>query len=111
MPVKTKESGNVAKNLRASHFAEVLQTSVPHSRRGKHKDIVTEILDDLANLTEGSAIRIPLKDLTASKEKIRSALSRACQQKGLKVVTSADAEYLYVWPAAKPPAQKRKLIG
>lgn len=111
MPTKNQKTASENNKMKGRHFAEVLQVNVPHGRRGKHKDIVTEILNDLDNLTAGSAIRIPLKDLSASKEKVRAALSRACQQKGIKVVTSADADYLYVWPSVKKPAAKRKLIG
>jgi hypothetical protein len=111
MPSKITTAGDAGKALRKGNFAHVLQIDVPHGRRGKHKEIVTDILRDLSTLTPGGAIRIPLKELPASKEKIRSALSRACQQNGLKIVTSADAEHLYVWPAAKPLFTKRKLIG
>lgn len=110
MPAKARSTDGSNK-AKEKHFVEVLQLDVPHGRRGKHKDIVTDILDDLETLSAGSAIRIPLKDLSASKEKIRAALSRACQQKGIKVVTSSDADYLYVWPSAKAPAANRKLIG
>ena len=109
--MRTRTTSNNQPKSKGSNFAKVLQVDVPHGRHGKHKDIVTDILDDLEALDEGSAIRIPLADLPASKEKIRAALSRACQQKGLKVVTSADADHLYVWPATKVVAAKRRTTG
>ncbi len=108
--MRAKETNNQSPKAKASNFAKVLQADVPHGRQGKHKGIVTDILNDLETLAEGSAIRIPLADLSATKEKIRAALSRACQQKGIKVVTSADSDYLYVWPAAKT-LSKRRLVG
>lgn len=77
-------------------FHSVLQADVPHGRNGKHKQIVTEILDDLAQLKQGSALKIPLKDID-SKEKIRSALNRATRKANIVVATAADSEFLYVW--------------
>jgi hypothetical protein len=107
----TKTTNNNHSKSKGSNFAKVLQADVPHGRNGKHKDIVTDILDDLEMLDEGCAICIPLADLPASKEKIRAALSRACQQKAIKVVTSADTDHLYVWPATKAVVPKRRSIG
>lgn len=79
------------------NFQSILQTDVPKGRDGKHKLIVTQLLSDLAQLPEGSALRIPLSDLPDSKENIRSALNRATRQRDMQVATSSDAEYLYVW--------------
>lgn len=77
-------------------FGSIAQTDVPHSRKGKHSQIVTDILDDLDHLKDGSALKIPLKDI-ASKEKVRSALNRATRKANKSVATSADSEFLYVW--------------
>jgi hypothetical protein len=81
------------------NFQSILQTDVPKGRDGKHKLIVTQLLSDLAQLPEGSALRIPPSDLPDSKENIRSALNRATRQRDIEVATSSDAEYLYVWKA------------
>ncbi|HUP38506.1 MAG TPA: hypothetical protein VM115_00190 [Vicinamibacterales bacterium] len=40
---------------------------------------------------------MPLAELRASKEKVRSALNRATRKMGLTVATASDDEYLYVW--------------
>jgi len=85
---------------RKSRFGSVLQVDVPHGRNGKHKEIVTDILNDLAQLKDGSALKIPLKDIDA-KEKIRSALNRATRKAKMTVATAADAEFLYVWISPK----------
>lgn len=77
-------------------FNNVPQADVPHGRTGKHKQIVDEILDDLAHLKDGSALKIPLKEI-ASKEKVRSALNRATRKLSKTVATAADSEFLYIW--------------
>ncbi|HTQ95957.1 MAG TPA: hypothetical protein VMH89_04085, partial [Candidatus Acidoferrum sp.] len=78
-------------------FKTMLQADVPQGRQGKHKQIVTAILKDLDALKEGSAIKVPLKDLVESKEKVRSALNRATRKARRKVATASDGEFLYVW--------------
>jgi len=70
---------------------------VPHSRNGKHHGMIGTILDDLESLKPGMAMKIPLKELKASKERIRSALNRATTKKNLSVATASDAAFLYIW--------------
>ena len=79
------------------HFKTMLQSNVPEGRNGKHKLIVTAILNDLDSLRADSAIKIPLAKLAESKEKVRSALNRATRKAGRKVATTSDANFLYVW--------------
>ncbi len=79
------------------NFQSILQQDVPTGRDGKHKAIVTQILNDLEQLSHGSALKIPLEELPDSKENIRSALNRATRQRGMEVSTSSDNEFLYVW--------------
>jgi hypothetical protein len=81
----------------AMNFKAILQRDVPKGRDGKHKHIVTQLLDDLERLDVGAALKIPLSELPDSKENIRSALNRATRQRGMEVTTSSDAEFLYVW--------------
>jgi hypothetical protein len=78
-------------------FASVLQTEVPKGRDGKHKQIITQLLSDIAQLETGSALKIPLEELPDSKENIRSALSRAANQQHLSIATSSNDEFLFVW--------------
>jgi hypothetical protein len=78
-------------------FESVLQVNVPKGRDGKHKQIVTQLLSDIDQLSAGSALKIPLSALPDTKENIRSALNRATTFRGMEVATSSDAEYLYVW--------------
>jgi hypothetical protein len=75
----------------------MIQADVPQGRNGKHKEIVSTILEDLSQLKEGAAIKVPLAELDSSKEKVRSALNRATRKAGRKVATATDATFLYVW--------------
>jgi len=79
------------------HFKTMVQADVPQGRNGKHKLIVSTILEDLDQLKVGSAIKVPLAELSATKEKIRSALNRATRKRGMRVATATDADFLYVW--------------
>src|SRR5580698_6766311 len=78
-------------------FESMLQTDVPKGRDGKHKLIVEDLLNDLSQLQEGNALKIPLSALPDSKENIRSAVSRATRQRAIEIATSSDDEFLYVW--------------
>jgi hypothetical protein len=78
-------------------FQSIRQLDVPKGRDGKHKKIVTQLLSDIEQLAEGSALKIPLSALPDSKENIRSALNRATHQRGIEVATSSDENHLYVW--------------
>lgn len=78
-------------------FPSILQADVPKGRDGKHKTMVDRLLDDIAHLAKGSALKVPLDELSDSKENIRSALSRATKQRGIEISTSSDDGYLYIW--------------
>jgi hypothetical protein len=82
-------------------FESVLQVDVPKGRDGKHKNIITRLLGDIAKLDEGAALKIPLSQLPDTKENIRSALSRAARQANLNLATSSNNEFLYVWKAER----------
>jgi hypothetical protein len=78
-------------------FKSMPQADVPSGRNGKHKEIVTQLLSDIAQLDPGNALKVPLTELPDTKENIRSALNRATRERGINVATSSDLEYLYVW--------------
>jgi hypothetical protein len=79
------------------NFKGMPQAEVPQGRNGKHKDIVTRILSDLDRVQKGVALKVPLAQLTDSKEKVRSALNRATRKGGRNVATASDGTFLYVW--------------
>jgi hypothetical protein len=88
---------NIDPNATHMKFQSILQLDVPKGRDGKHKRIVTQLLSDIEQLKEGSALKVPLSVLPDTKENIRSALNRATRFRGIEVATSSDADYLYVW--------------
>ena len=79
------------------HFTHMPQTDVPQGRNGKHKQIVMKILSDLDQVQKGVALKVPLAQLTESKERVRSALNRATRKSGRSVATASDDTFLYVW--------------
>jgi len=81
----------------AMNFQGMRQIDVPQGRNGKHKAIVTKILSDLDQIDKGIALKVPLMQLTDSKEKVRSALNRATRKDGRNVATASDDDFLYVW--------------
>jgi hypothetical protein len=87
----------MAERVVSTHFKTMIQADVPQGRNGKHKEVVTTILGDLKKLKEGAALKVPIKGLAESKEKVRSALNRATRKAGLKVQTASDGDFLYVW--------------
>lgn len=92
-------SDKTKRGSRGSNFGSVRQSTVPHSRNGKHRSIITKILSDLGRLDGGDAIKIPLDQLDDTKANVRSALNRATRKRGLNVKTASDDQFLYVWPA------------
>jgi DNA helicase TIP49 (TBP-interacting protein) len=89
--------GRARVEILPTHFKTIVQADVPQGRNGKHKEIVTTILQDLDRLKAGSALKVPLSELAESKEKVRSALNRATRKAGRKVATASDSAFLYVW--------------
>jgi len=85
------------KSSTSMRFNSVLQEDVPKGRDGKHKEIVAQLLSDIHQLADGLALKIPLAELPDTKENIRSALSRAASQRNLRIATSSNDEFLYVW--------------
>jgi hypothetical protein len=82
------------------NFKAMQLKDVPQGRDGKHKKIVSRILSDLDQVQNGVALKVPLAELTDSKEKVRSALNRATRKGGRSVATASDATFLYVWNEA-----------
>lgn len=86
----------------STHFRTLSQDDVPRGRDGKHKQIVSTILKDLDNLKDGSALEVPLAELTETKVNVRSALNRASRKAGRNVATASDSKSLYVRNVKKP---------
>jgi hypothetical protein len=90
-------ASNTNSNSGSTKFESILQLDVPRGRDGKHKKIVTQLLSDIEQVAEGSALKVPLSALPDTKENIRAALNRATRQRGINVATSSDEDHLYIW--------------
>src|SRR5215831_16848710 len=86
-----------AKKPHKRTFESMTQKSIPHSRLGKHHTIVFTIMDDVASLDKGNALKVPLKALGDTKENVRAALGRESKKRGTPIATAADTQFLYVW--------------
>ncbi len=72
-------------------------------RRGKHNELILGVLRDLRSLPKDEAMRIPLKKVGGiSLTNLRSAISRAAKSRKIKIRTSSDSDYLYLWKTEGP---------
>lgn len=91
---KTQRTANVL----PLNYSRVLVVDVKGHRRGKHRDLVRGVLDDLESLPPGSAIKIPLSEIDGvTIANLRSAMHRATKSRKIAVETSSDTENVYIW--------------
>jgi hypothetical protein len=81
----------------AIRYQSIRQIDVPSSRQGKHTKVVDQLLRHLDEMEPGTALKVALASLPATKANIRSALNRATHKRGLRVATSSDARHFYLW--------------
>ena len=80
------------------NFDTVEVTDVPHERKGKHNALMNRILHDLQRIKPGVALKIPVSALGSQKiENIRAALAREIKKTAIRIGTSIDDDYFYVW--------------
>jgi len=80
------------------NFGTMATTDVPHDRKGKHNALVSRIMQDLQRIAPGIALKVPASALGSQKiENIRAALMREVKKTRLKIATSIDEDYFYVW--------------
>jgi len=84
-------------------YQSIRQNDVPKGRQGKHTKIIEQLLRHLDELDPGTALKISLASLPATKANIRSALNRVTHKKGLYVATSSDSRHFYIWKVAGKP--------
>ena len=83
---------------RPPKFEQIAVASLGKGRRGKHHQLVKEILQDMETLPKGQAIKIPLADLAGvTLANLRSAMHRATTSRRLRVETSSDEHNFYIW--------------
>lgn len=95
--MKADSSNNTGSSKKLT-FSSIKKAEVPHVRKGKHHDLVDEILGDIQNLRAGAALKVPKSAFGRAKlTNIRAALSRASARAGIALSTTSDEEFLYVW--------------
>lgn len=82
---------------RSGRFNNISQEDLPQGRKGKHHEIVAQLLYDIEILEAGRALKIPISELSDTMSNVRSALNRASKQRSLEIATSSDDDYFYVW--------------
>ena len=79
-------------------YRHVQVADLDRGRRGKHYDLIREILQELQGLKAGSALEIPLAKVGGvGLANLRSAVHRASHSAGIEIETLADAANFYVW--------------
>jgi hypothetical protein len=79
------------------HFPTVPLAEAVDTRVSRHGKIVSEILTDLEQLDEFSAIKINLVEAGKTKADLRSALHRAAKKNNVHLATTSDDRTLYVF--------------
>lgn len=88
----------MAVNGNKNPFESINRSDVPRTRKGKHHDIIEQILKEVPTLRAKKALRIPRSALGSAKlEHIRAALTRASTRLEVNLATSSDDRYFYVW--------------
>ena len=87
----------------AAKFERVRLKELRQGRRGKHHDLVREILNDLDSLPKDQAVKIPLGELSAGN--LRAAVSRAGSARNMKIASYSDDKFLYLWNKNKHSAR------
>jgi hypothetical protein len=70
-------------------------SSLRSRRRGKHHELVQQVLKELTELSSDSALKVPLRDFPA--KDIRSAVFRAAASQNVEISSTSDDKNLYVW--------------
>lgn len=89
-----KEKNNPPPKL---HFAAIPLAAAANRRMGKHHKMVSQILSDLEELDEYSALKVEFLKAGVKKADLRAAVHRAAQKKNMPLATSSDDKYLYVF--------------
>ena len=80
-----------------NEFERIPWSEIRQGRHGKHHDLTSDIAAQIAGLSDGEAMRIPLEDVDVSLPNLRSAVSRAMQARGIQIGTFSDGDNLFIW--------------
>jgi hypothetical protein len=95
-----KRGEKLSENTGFPNFGRTLIAGLKKSRKGKHYGLLLNIMEDLRKSQSGFAVKVPLAGLGGvSVLNLRSAIVRASSKEKIRVATSSDNEYFYVWKA------------
>ena len=80
-----------------NEFERVPLSELRQGRHGKHHDLTADIAAQIARLSDGEAMKIPLEDVDVTLPNLRSAVSRAMQARGIQIGTFSDGDNLFIW--------------
>ncbi len=87
-----------SKNQTSTKYRQVEVSGLNRGRRGKHHDLVTGIIEELAIAPLGAALEVPLSAVGGiGLANLRSAVHRASSAAGITIETLADEKNFYVW--------------
>jgi hypothetical protein len=93
---------------RPADYATMKIADLRISRRGKHHTLISGILRQLENLSDRSALIIPLDSVgELPVAGLRSAITRATRARHIAIKTHSDEKKFYVWKVSNG-AGKRK---
>ena len=79
-------------------YHSVKIASLGNRRRGKHHDLVGDIMRQLKTLHHGMALEIPLADVGGVElANLRSAVHRAAIAEKIAIETQSDDKNFYLW--------------
>jgi hypothetical protein len=78
-----------------SAVEKVPLSSLRSRRRGKHHELMQQVLRELTELSSDSALKVPLGNFSA--KDIRSAVFRAATSQNIEISSTSDDNNLYVW--------------
>ena len=70
-------------------------SSLKTQRRGKHFELMQQVVKGLAALSTASALKVPLGHNSA--KDLRSAVVRAAVSQNIRIASSSDEKELYLW--------------
>jgi hypothetical protein len=70
-------------------------SSLRSRRRGRHHELMQQVLKELTQLSSDSALKVPLGNFSA--KDIRSAVFRVAASQNVEISSTSDDNSLYVW--------------
>lgn len=80
-----------------NEFERLPLSELRQGRHGKHHDLMADIAAQIARLSDGEAMRIPIEDVDVTLPNLRAAVSRAMQARGIQTGTFSDGDNLFIW--------------